>query len=221
LTNDAARSYAQAFDDLVGAPTADDGILPQVLNPPAPDPRIWAPPTGGIRIGLTPAQRRAALLAALVALGCTTLTSDQADVRTQPRDRTKNQRILYFYHGTGTDNARNIIQNGIQPGFTKYKALGDGFYTFKFEDAAEDWALRYPDPAVVKLSMLESIYKDLKKRRLVREAPWLAYPSAPPTPGLDQVLFKPGSFAVLNSAAVTREWKQYQNRSWTPYTTNP
>jgi hypothetical protein len=93
LTNDAARSYAQAFDDLVGAPAADEGILPLTLNPPATGPRIWVPRAGGLRIGLTPAQRRAALLAALAALGCTTLTSDQADVRTQPRDQNNEMRV--------------------------------------------------------------------------------------------------------------------------------
>jgi hypothetical protein len=52
-----------------------------------PYPGIGGFPRVGLpRIGLTPAQRRAAVLAALVALGCTTLTGDQADVRTREDD---------------------------------------------------------------------------------------------------------------------------------------
>jgi RHS repeat-associated protein len=83
LTNDAARSYAQAFEDLVGAPTADaGGILTTDVAIPYPGiggfPRVGLP-----RIGLTLAQQRAALPAALAALGCPLLTGDQADVRTR------------------------------------------------------------------------------------------------------------------------------------------
>jgi hypothetical protein len=113
LTNDAARSYAQAFDDLVGAPAADaGGILTTEIAIPYPGiggvPRVGLP-----RIGLTPAQRRAALLAALVALGCTTLTSDQADVRTQPRD--DEQAPRYLYHYTRFEFIPLIIATGLRP----------------------------------------------------------------------------------------------------------
>jgi hypothetical protein len=88
LTNDAARSYAQAFEDLVGAPTTDEGILTTDVAIPYPGiggfPRVGLP-----RIGLTPAQRRAAVLAALVALGCPLLTGDQADVQTRTDEQSR------------------------------------------------------------------------------------------------------------------------------------
>jgi hypothetical protein len=64
------------------------------------------------RIGLTPAQRRAALPAALVALGCPLLTGDQADVRTRTRDR--DNQSIYLYHYTESFNIIGIIARGLR-----------------------------------------------------------------------------------------------------------
>jgi hypothetical protein len=62
------------------------------------------------RIGLTPAQRRAALPAALAALGCPLLTGDQADVRTQPRD---DEQRLPLYHYTDAQGFTAIFASGV------------------------------------------------------------------------------------------------------------
>jgi hypothetical protein len=56
------------------------------------------PPFRGPGIGLTDADRRAALPAALVAPGCTVLTGDQADVRTdEPQSDHQQPQIFYHY----------------------------------------------------------------------------------------------------------------------------
>lgn len=152
-------------------------------------------------------------------VGLLVLLPAQSDTKTKTRTRRRDQdTIRYFYHGTDTESAMNIVSGGIQPGFTHNKALGDGFYTFVYEDAAEHWSIGRDGPAVVRIGMSESTFKDLKKKKLVREAPWLAYPGAPPEPGLDQVLFKPGAYSTLNSPPVMREWKRLQGNSWTAYT---
>jgi hypothetical protein len=223
LTNDAARSYAQAFDDLVSAPTADAGILTTVGARPYPR-TIGFPPLVVPEVRVTPGQRRAALLALLAALSCTLLTGDQADVRTRTRDRDE---VLRFYHGTHDEHARTIITNGVQDGFTINQAMGNGFYTFRLEDLAEDWGItRTPigkRPAVVRLTMQKSTYTTLQKQGLVDEGPWFAFPGASATPGITQVVFRPGSYAILNSAVVLKEWKErlYPSRTWSAYQATP
>jgi hypothetical protein len=69
-------------------PCGDPGVVAGVVAPPA----TGFSPISVPRIGLTPAQRRAALLAALAALGCTLLTGDQADVRTRTDEGDSNRK---------------------------------------------------------------------------------------------------------------------------------
>jgi hypothetical protein len=123
LTNDAARSYAQAFDDLVGAPAADaGGILTTEIAIPYPGiggfPRVGLP-----RIGLTPAQRRAAVLAALVALGCTTLTGDQADVRTRTDEGDSNRKptVRVRHYSQAIASIRTDMR--VRPGYSSPFAI--------------------------------------------------------------------------------------------------
>jgi hypothetical protein len=71
--------------------------------------------------------------------------------------------------------------------------------------------------------MQESIYTALKKQGLAEEGPWFAYIGAPATPGITQVIFKPGAYAILNSPAVLMDWKQrqYPSRTWSLYQSTP